>query len=917
MSDLPTGTVTFLFTDLEGSTRLWEEHPDAMRAALARHDDILRGAVEAHSGQVVKSTGDGIHAVFATAGDAVEAALEAQHRLVHQEWGETGGLHVRMGLHTGIAESRGSDYFGSTLNRAARLMAAAHGGQVVCSAATADLAQDVLATVEFRDLGEHRLRDLSRPERVFQVCEPGLRAEFPVLRSLDALPGNLPTQRTNFIGREEELVKLAKLIDRSRVVTLTGVGGVGKTRLALQAAASQAARFESGTWFVDLGPVDDAGMVGAAVAAAMRLPDRRQGSAEDAIVASAADARALIVLDNCEHVIEAAARLAELITDRCHEVEIVATSREPLGIDGEQVLAVGPLGVPPPDGNSTPEDLMTSESVRLFMERASASRADFTVTEDNVAVVASVCRRLDGIPLAIELAAARTQSMNPRDILERLDERFRLLSHGRRTALGRHQTLRAAVDWSYNLLEPTEQRAFARLSVFAGGFTLDAAEAVVADERTDALDVVDTLGGLVAKSMVLVDEHAPTVPYRLLEMMREYAADRLEELDQPSRVADSHADYYVQLAERAATHIVGTDDSIWTRRLESEHDNFHVAMTWLRHRDPSKLTRLASGLLMFWHRQRHNREGLGWIVATLELDSAISVRARAELTAFAGYFAVGLSSVDYGNELLRQSLEASGGLEGGPSPRALMGLSVSALITNQPTEARRHVEKALAQARAMEQPFLEVECLSVCSVMLSMTSNDPRRLELADQAIEIARRLGNDYCLALALEAGGLARYRSDPAAAIEFLDECTTISTGAALAVHDQALLFKGIAHISQHEYGPAAEAFDAALAFHHATGAAYYEGTVLAAVAAFLARIGSMSAATQLLGSLEHLSDQGDLIGAPRDLALRVSLRDRLHQTMDGETFAEYWAAGRQLTLDDAVSLARTELSQVPSTD
>jgi predicted ATPase/class 3 adenylate cyclase len=906
---LPTGTVTFLFTDLESSTRLWERDP-GMQAALARHDEVLRAAVESHRGHVVKTTGDGVHAVFALASDAVAAAVAAQRALASESWGHVGALRVRMGLHSGAAEQRAGDFFGPAVNRAARVMALGHGGQVLCSQATADLVRDTMPDgVDLLDLGSHALRDMSRPEEIYQVTHPDLERVFPPLHSLETAVGNLPPQRTEFIGRDQELAKIDKLIDRSRIVTLTGVGGVGKTRLALHAAASSTSRFEDGAWFVDLGPIDEADLVAGAVATAMRLPDRRQGSPEDAIVAAARDWRAAIVLDNCEHVIEAAARLAEFITDGCGEVVIIATSREPLGIDGEQVLAVGPLPVPTTDPTTGLDAIVENEAVRLFVERASAARADFSLTDDNAPLVASVCQRLDGIPLAIELAAARVQSMSPDSILDRLDARFRLLSQGRRTALARHQTLRAAVDWSYDLLGPDEQLAFARLSVFAGGFTLEATEAVITDDDTDALD---TLSGLVAKSMVLLDEQGTTARYWLLDTMREYASDRLEELDRPERVADLHANYYVQFAEQAAPHIVGTDDSMWALRLEAERDNLHAALTWVRDRDAARLTRLASALSMFWRHHRHVQEAFAWSAAALDLDPDMPPRIRAELAAQAGYMAINLSLIERGHEFLRQSLAASGATGDDPSPYVLNGLALGALVTNRPDEARSYAEQALVRAKADQDPYTEVECLSLCSVMISMTSEDPRALELAEQAIEMARHLGNDYLLFLALEDAGLAKYRADPAAAIALFEESRMHSLDV-FTIRDHALFFKGIAHVRLREYWAAAQAFDAALAFHHAAGAQYYQSMVLAGVAGLLARTGSTSTAIQLLGSLEGLRDQGQVIGAPRDLAMQQRLRDRIQDSVEPDTFAELWAAGRRLKLDDAVSLARAELSHV----
>ena len=914
VAELPSGTVTFLFTDLEGSTRLWEQFGEAMQEPLACHDAILRNAVELHAGYVVKTTGDGIHAVFALAPDAVAAAVDAQRALGAEEWGEVGSLRVRMGLHSGTATLRSGDYFGPALNRAARLMAIGHGGQILCSQVTVDLARDGLSgELDLVDLGSSELRDLGRPEQLFQVVHPSLERNFPPLRSLDAIPSNLPSQRTEFVGRAEELAKLTKLLDRSRVVTLTGVGGVGKTRLALQSAASLMPRFDDGVWFVDLAPLDDTSLVAAAVASAMRLPDRRQGPAEEAIVAAARDARALIILDNCEHVIAAVASLVELITDSCQRIVVVSTSREPLGVEGERVLGVGPLGVPDTGDAGTLEEILASDAVRLFVERAGAAREGFELNDDNAGAVATLCRRLDGIPLALELAAARVPSLSPQSILERLNERFRLLSHGRRTALARHQTLRAAVDWSYDLLEGAEQVTFARLSVFAGGCTLEAAEAVVADDDADALAVLDTMGGLVAKSMVLLDEGPATVRYRLLDTMREYAADRLEGLEPPAGVRSRHADYYVQFAEQAAPHIVGTDDIAWTERLEEERDNLHVALTWVRDHDAAKLTRMALALGHFWWHQRHYRDARTWISAALKLDLQMSPAVRSELAALGGQMALHLSHIDQGNELLQESLEASAEAGNEPIAETLIGLAVAALVTNRPADTRRCAEQAVAASHAAHDPYRKTHCLAIASVMFSMTGDNDRGRELGDEAIELARSHGNEFVLGVALEAGGMARYQTDPEAAIVLLDESILLSRGPSSAMADQALFFKGVAHARLHDYGAAAQALDEALVHHHAAGAEYYASMALAMIAGLLARLGFPATAVRILGALARLRDEGRIIGAPRDLAMQEQLADQLRQGLGTEEFAELRAHGRHLTLDGAVSLARAELLQV----
>ena len=576
MAELPSGTVTFLFTDVEASTRLWEEHPEAMRGALARHDAIVRGAIESHGGDVVKTTGDGFHAVFASVEDALAAAADAQVALYAEPWGLTDGLRVRMGLHTCQVEMRDGDYYGSGVNRAARLMSVAHGGQVVVSAATAELAAETV--FELRELGEHRLAGLSRPERVSQLCPVGLAEEFPPLRSVDALPGNLPRQVTSFVGRDAELETLADLVRSRPLVTLTGVGGVGKTRLAQEVAAEAIRGFPDGAWLCELAPVTDADALWDTMAKAFRLLPPSGRSLEEVLLEYLAPKRLLLVLDNCEHLLDAVAGAVRVIEARCPHVSVLATSREGLAVPGEQLVAVPSLGIPAVDVDD--ELLVLVESVRLFCDRASSVKADFESSGPNLSAVGVLCRRLDGIPLAIELAAARSTSLSPGDLVARLDQRFKLLARGSRASLERHQTLRNTIDWSYDLLDNTERDALQRLSVFAGGCDLVAAEAVVADEDLDPFDVVHVVGQLVDKSLVLADTDDGQIRYRMLETIRQYAQERLEASGTTDRVRARHAAYYVALAETAGPQLRNRDQLEWARRMAPETDNLRAALNW-------------------------------------------------------------------------------------------------------------------------------------------------------------------------------------------------------------------------------------------------------------------------------------------------------------------------------------------------
>jgi predicted ATPase/class 3 adenylate cyclase len=579
VSELPSGTVTFLFTDIEGSTRLWEEHRDAMHEALARHDELLRDTIERHGGYVVKTTGDGVHAAFGTAEAGLAAAVDAQRDLDSAAWPLPDPLRVRMGLHTGAASLRDGDYFGASLNRAARLMGVAHGGQIVCSEATADLARDTVTDgVTLADLGEHRLRDLSRAERVFQVCAPGLAREFAALTSIDAFPTNLPLQVSSFIGREREIERTVDTLAESRVVTLTGVGGVGKTRLAYQVAAHALPDYREGAWLVELAAVRDPDGVVDAFASVFGVTARAGQSVEQSLIEFLGTKQLLLVVDNCEHVLDAVADLVEEIGRSCPGAVVLATSREALVLDGERILGVPALGAP--DAEADLAVIGASDAVQLFVDRARAADADFALTADNASAVASVCRRLDGVPLAIELAAAKVDVMTPAELLSALDRRFDVLAGGRRRAVKRQQTLRATIDWSYDLLDEPHQRLLARLAVFAGGCTREGAEAVCAGDPLTSGAVFGLLTDLVKQSLVDADRDDRDTRYRLLETIREYGEERLVEHDEAFVLRDRHAHHFADYALRCHDGQWGPEQIAWGTRMTADADNILSAFDY-------------------------------------------------------------------------------------------------------------------------------------------------------------------------------------------------------------------------------------------------------------------------------------------------------------------------------------------------
>ncbi len=618
---VPTGTVTFLFTDIEGSTRRWQQHPEAMKGALARHHALLQQAIEANGGYVFQIVGDAFCAAFHTAADSVGAALAAQRALAAEAWGEEGPIRVRMAVHTGTAELRAGDHksgeyaSGLTLSHAARLLSVAHGGQILVSSATQPMLREQLpAQVELRDLGRHRLRDIARAEQIFQVVAPGVPSAFPALASLESVPNNLPRQLTSFVGREREIGEVTRLLAGTHLLTATGPGGSGKTRLSLEVAGVLLPDFPDGVWLLELAPVADPALVAQALATTLGVREEAGRPVESTVVDHLRSKRALLVLDNCEHLIDACARLADALLRACPDVKILASSREPLGLTGEVAFRVPPLSVPDPRQVPPLAALTEYEAVRLFVDRAAAAKPDFTLTEASAAPLAQVCQRLDGIPLAIELAAARVRTLSVPQIAAHLDERFRLLTGGSRTALPRHQTLRGLIDWSYGLLADAERALFRRLSAFVGGWTLDAAVDVCAGGGVDRFDVVDLLGRLVDKSLVLMDDHAGDVRYHSLETIRQYALERLAETAEGDAVRARHRDFYLGLAEAAERQLEGPEQVAWLQRLETDHDNFRAALRWsLDAGDTEAALRLGSSLAPFWDTRRYIREGREWL----------------------------------------------------------------------------------------------------------------------------------------------------------------------------------------------------------------------------------------------------------------------------------------------------------------
>jgi predicted ATPase/class 3 adenylate cyclase len=637
MDPLPTGTVTFLFTDLEGSTRLVQRLGEAYPAVLERHVRLISDAITAASGTSFGSEGDAVFAVFRDAAAAATAAAVAQRALAAEPWPEDVGVRVRMGLHTGAGTLGGTNYVGLDVHRAARIAAAGHGGQIVLSAPTrAALGESLPRGLALRDLGLHRLKDLAEAEHLYQLDVAGLETEFPELRSLEARPNNLPVQLTSFLGRETELASLGRLLDEARLVTLTGPGGTGKTRLATQVAAERLSRYGDGAFFVDLAPIADPSLVPSAIAASAGIREAADRPLATTLAEELRDREMLLVLDNFEHVTEAAPVVADLLA-AARRLRALVTSRTVLHLSGEREFPVPPLAVPDPARLPPLTELSTFEGVTLFVERAQAARPDFAVTDESWPTVAAIVAKLDGLPLAIELAAAKTRALDPPQIYSRLGDRLAFLAGGPRDAPSRQRALRETIAWSHDLLEPGEQTLFRRLSVFAGGWTLDAAAAVCRPSEL-GLDELTGIETLLDQSLIRRAEgRAGEQRFAMLETIREFAAERLADGHEAEDVARRHAEHFTAFAEQLEPELTQSAGAV--DQMEHDHDNLRAALAWAIDRDEADISlRLAYATWRFWQLRSHLREGRMWFDRLLALPAAAArTGARAKgLTGAAG-----------------------------------------------------------------------------------------------------------------------------------------------------------------------------------------------------------------------------------------------------------------------------------------
>ncbi len=847
-----------------------------MRSALARHDELTRSAVEQHHGRVVKTTGDGFHAAFEDPLDALNAVLQLQ--LALSDPGATAGvaLHVRAGLHAGVDERRDNDYFGPVVNRAARIMASAHGGQILASRAVVSLLADRLPKdTALRDLGSVRLRDLANAEPVFQVTHPRLRMEFPALRSLEATPNNLPQQVTSFVGRDRELEEIKRLLKTTRLLTLVGTGGLGKTRLSLQAAADIIDHYPDGVWFVELAAITDEARVVQAVATVLGVREEPGLSLAHSLVRFLATRHLLIILDNCEHLVRACAKLCKDVLQSAPGVSVLASSREPLRVGGEMTYAVPPLSVPDPSRQWTQASLAHFEAAQLFVSRVAAVQPNFVFDDDSAHAIAEVCYRLDGIPLALELAAARAGSLPLRAIAGRLTDRFRLLSRGDRTALPRQQTLRALIDWSHELLTEHEQVLFRRLGTFAGGWTLEAAEAVCSAAPLDLEQVLDLLSQLVEKSLVVIEPLSGR--YRFLDTIAQYARDRLQESTEDAAVRKHHIEHFRAFAEQARPALAGPEQARWLARLDDEFDNLIAAITACATSTEAAESglKLASALRPYWIMR--GLLGVG--------------HART------------LAALDHPGAAARTLTRC----------RALSDAGTLAYFMGNYPESRRLLDEGLAIAREIGDSERIRPLLHTSGMALMGEGDLSRARELLDEALVLAEASGNKHHVGAALNAlGQLHRLHGD----LDIAEDHYTRMIGLERDVGDRdamamGLLNLAIVAIGRNQRERAKQLLRDALLITNELGLRAAGQSVLEICAGLAVLEGDWQRAAFFYGAAEAQAALTSLVRDPSDEAFLSPLIDSVRQTIGAEAFAVATDEGRACEYAAALGAASTWLT------
>jgi len=846
MADIPTGSVTFLFSDVKGSTKLAQLYLDKLPVMLKRHNEIMQESLESHGGLVFRIVGDAFCCAFEKAADAVRAAVAAQMMLNSEKWDEA-VISVRMGIHSGTAEWNGRDYVGQlTLARAEKVMSTADGGQILISKdayekITASEFDELLSSangeISFMDLGERRLKDLIQPVRIYQITAAGLRSEFPQLNTLDVRPNNLPVQISNFIGREQDIKFIRESLRKSSIVTITGTGGSGKTRLALQTGAELCDEFTAGVWLIELAQLNGADLIQQSILQTFNLKEQAGQNPEDILLAFLKDKEILLIFDTCEHVIDASAKLAEKLLRNCSKLKIISTSREALKIGGEVVHKLASLTTPVPEKENTLEAISQFEAVKLFIDRALTVDANFQVDNDNAPALAEICHRLDGIPLAIELAAARVRILTLQKINERLSDRFKLLTGGKRTVLPRQQTLRAMIDWSYDLLNDNEKLLFHRLSVFSGGWTIESAEEICSDEIIESYDVIDILTGLLEKSLVTTKEDSNVIRFSMLESIRQYA---IEKAGNEEEINQRHLNYFKKLVDSTKMRFGNEDMLKWIRKLDAEMGNIRKAIQWGMEHDTESAHEITNFLTEYWQAKGFFREGYQTCKKLLELDENAEpihkANALHNISTMLYSLANLAESEKYADEALAIFREIDD-RKGIVNCLNILGV-VSNMNSERSEEAFGHLNKALEISRELNIK----ETLANTLYNLSYTSkikNEIEKLkEYRYESLSLYRELGHSNKVALILASLGiLERNRKNSEKAREFTEESLSILREIGDKYLESINLINlGCINMDQNDTLNAIELFDESMSISEKHGytanlipALYYKGEAL----------------------------------------------------------------------------------------
>ncbi len=911
--DAPSTILTFLFTDIEGSTSKWEEHPEQMAQAVAGHDAVLREAVQGHGGHIVKTTGDGIYAAFPAPDDGVAAVIDIQLGLLDPAFTAGLPLRVRCGLHTGAVHARDNDYFGTTINRTARIMGAAHGGQILVSQAVADAMRARLPDgVSLLDLGSVRLKGLSTSEAVFQVVHPRLDQSFPALRELEATPNNLPQQLTSFIGRERECTEVAEMLTTARLLTLLGMGGLGKTRLSLQIGTDVMDLYPDGVWFIDLQAIRDGSLVASEAARVLSVREEPGRPLLQTLCAHVKARKLLLILDNCEQVVDASAELANALLRSAPDVRILTTSRVALRVPGEQTYVVQPL--PLPSRTASFEALSQSTAVRLFVERAKLHKPAFALTEREAPAIAELVSRLEGIPLALELAAARVRSLAVADINKRLNDRYKILTGGDRTLQARQQTLRALVDWSYDLLSENEQALLGRLSVFAGGFSLEAAEAICSADPLMPEDVLDLVTSLAEKSLVNMEESEAGTRYRMLETLRDYGREKLASRGEQAAVGAAHCQYFLTFAKAARPALDGPDQAEWTLRVEENLDDLRAAIKLALDGgvDPIIAVKFEVALLGFWMLRGYATEGRKYVHAALALPAVrTSDLAHAHALYVGGGLADSQSDHAEARRMLEQCLELRRRLGNAFEIAATLStLSLVRLHTGDASGAREGETEAAEIFRQMKEPIGQAIGLLHLGQIDAYVGHDVEASSHLEECLAIARDLKYSEVESecelmlgqLALDTGDRSAARARFARALEICQDVQDKRNEAtalwALGKVDLVVGDLDAAHI---KLGGALRAFQAFEMFSELLGC-------LEDYAELVKVLGHAEDAVRLCGAIEASRDRLALSQAPRSeqqwKVRLVAERAALGQV----EFDSAWNEGQSWELQEAVQFARS---------